>query len=467
MKELFYKYGPYRQLAASLGATGVRFLEFGLSGLTRILPHVTVSTWRVKETAGNTGVKWATVQRRELNLVLELTIRDPQGRAGRRFTLTATLTRLAVKRSTGTVQRTIDDTEHDIAQHLLERLAAVLRGKDAAPTSESLEAIQAAFDEQVVGTYLMEHHGLRTHVCAVFRSLRELAEQSYENKSLTFGCLLDPSRPQKPSAKGIFPTDVLGWKRYKALSDGYRTAYRISTNGCVVGFEDLRSVRLASSGGTHFFPEWCEYLAPASQGGICGVCLTRQGDILVFDRGTLRFTYRFGQWQYWNHTHVIDLLRNRAHVQRVPRRVIARVVSALYRAALDVSFRRSGGLFVLLGSVKQLRSIVLRGDAIGDGRRDPIHRTFDRTLRGPSILRTPRRLVVELAGLDGAVVLNNKGDILAYGAVLQPRKRGKVGPAEGSRTKAAIGASNYGLSVKISSDGDISFYESGEKYLTI
>lgn len=46
-------------------------------------------------------------------------------------------------------------------------------------------------------------------------------------------------------------------------------------------------------------------------------------------------------------------------------------------------------------------------------------------------------------------------------SVLQPRRSGKLRGTEGSRTKAAIGASNYGLAVKISSAGDITIYYKG------
>ena len=76
-------------------------------------------------------------------------------------------------------------------------------------------------------------------------------------------------------------------------------------------------------------------------------------------------------------------------------------------------------------------------------------------------------MTVELASLDGAVVLENSGRILAYGAVLQPKKAGKLRGAEGSRTKAAIGASNYGLAVKISSDGDISIFYEGREFIHV
>lgn len=38
---------------------------------------------------------------------------------------------------------------------------------------------------------------------------------------------------------------------------------------------------------------------------------------------------------------------------------------------------------------------------------------------------------------------------------------------EGSRTKAAIGASNYGLSLKVSSDGDITVYVGGKELIRV
>jgi len=78
-----------------------------------------------------------------------------------------------------------------------------------------------------------------------------------------------------------------------------------------------------------------------------------------------------------------------------------------------------------------------------------------------------RAVAVEIASLDGAVVLANSGKILAYGAVLQPRRAGHLRGSEGSRTKAAIGASNYGLAVKISSDGDITVYFAGVEFFRI
>ncbi|HKZ85591.1 MAG TPA: hypothetical protein VJ793_18290 [Anaerolineae bacterium] len=328
----------------------------------------------------------------------------------------------------------------------------------------SIHALRNTFDEFVVSQHIEQHHRLNLSVSTVLEALHTLSEQSYENKSLTFGCILDPNQTTGTSS-AKFPADFLPSKKYKALSDGFRTAYDISSDGQVLNFVDLERFEKKPLTEKHYYPDWAEPIARASRSGRCGIALSRQGDILIFDEGTLRFTYRYGQWQYWNHTHLVNLLRDRARAQRVPRSILGRVVGAIYRAALDVSFRRTGGLFVILHNRQSLRHVVRVGDAIGDAKRSETDAEFDEVVREHSIQSLPRAVVVELASLDGAIVLDNTGRVLAYGAVLQPKNAGHLRGTEGSRTKAAIGASNYGLALKISADGDITVYYKGEEFI--
>ena len=281
-----------------------------------------------------------------------------------------------------------------------------------------------------------------------------------------FGCVLDPTnRSKKGGAQ--FPDPFLRAKKYKALSDGFRTAYHVSAYGRVLNLWDLEKLGADELNERHYFPDWSEALARASRSGKNGFALTRQGDLLVFDEGTLRFTYRYGQWQYWNHSHIVNLLRDRARAQRVRRNIVGRVIGAIYRASLDVSFRRSGGLFVVLHNRRSLHEIVRAGDAIGDLNRGQIDQGFDEVVGDYKIQSLPRPVTVELASLDGAIVLDNSGQILAYGAILQPKKTGRLRGTEGSRTKAAIGASKYGLAIKIGSDGDIVIYHAGKEFIRI
>lgn len=143
------------------------------------------------------------------------------------------------------------------------------------------------------------------------------------------------------------------------------------------------------------------------------------------------------------------------------------VIATAYVAALDISFRRTGGLIVILHNRRNLHRIVRAGDAIADDKKARADSDFDSVFQGRRVQSLPTRVVVELASLDGAVVISNLGAILAYGSILDPKKAGRVRASEGSRTKAAVGASNYGLAFKVSSDGGIDVMYKGQKFIEV
>lgn len=434
---------------------GSEFLEYGLGAIDRILPHAVTSEWRIRPKTTETRVRWVDSTRRGLRMRLALKLQQE-------YSVEGVVHRKKVPKGVGSIPRTLDLKERDICVHIARKLTGMLRS-DSVPGQESLSALRASFDERVVATHLASQLGLTMDLGRLFARLRRLSENTYENRALSLGCVIDAERSDQPPLDQVFPEDFLDRKRYRALSDGYHTVYRVSRAGRLVGFEALPS--RAGPSAHAYFPEWCRDLASVSTGKRIGVALTTQGDLLVFHAGNIRFTYRFGQWQYWNHAHLVDLLRNAARVQKVPKSVIPSVVRAVYRAALDISFRRTGGLFVLLRNRQTLRELVRPGDALGDAKRHPRDSAFDSALPTRSLQLLPRSLTAELASLDGAVVLSNKGEVLAYGAVLEPRRKGKIAGAEGSRTKAAIGASHYGVAVKISSDGDITVYVAGREFI--
>lgn len=453
MNLLIRKNSPLRKL---LGPVGTEFLQYGVEGLTRILTHVETSHWRIEKGPAVSSATFRDSNRRVLNLLLALNVN------GSPWRISGFLERKRIPGTgVGSISRTIDLRERNIVEGLLNKLGAIL-GTPHILTESLLSALRRTFDEQVVSEHLIAHHKLEVQLGDWFAALRRLAEQTYENKSVAFGCVIHVDDTTAPPEKADFPNAYLQHKKYRALSDGYRTAYRVSSKGALLGFTEL----VPAPHGRRFYPEWCEGLAAQSRSGNVGLALTRQGDIIVLDSGHLTFTYRFGKWQYWNHTHVVDLIRNAARVQHVPPKSLSGIARSIYCAALDVSFRRSGGLFVLLRSPNWMNSLIPMGDAIGDDARDPVDKLFDTGVSSKKVTLLERCLLTEISGLDGAVVLGNNGDILAYGAILEPRKRGRIHRVEGSRTKAAIGASNYGLAVKISSDGEITVYLKGKKLLS-
>jgi len=451
------------RLRKELGPDVCRFLEYGLNGIERILPHVEVSwlytkngDWRYStEPPIRRKVVWASKQRRKVNVTLEF-------RVGKdRYEIKGAVVRKSIPEGVGSVERTIDDRERKICDTVVRTVSSLLV-EIATLDEESITGLIAGFDERVVSEVLLRRYNLGFSPGRIFGALHRLAGQTYENRPLTFGAIIATDRIWALDTRVDFPDQYFERKKYRALSDGYYTGYLLSLDGQVFGFVDLRATGPRASG-THFFPEWCQGLARASKRYGIGIGLTRNGDIVIVERGSLRFTHRFGQW---NHAHLLDLLHATARGQRVDPKEVAGVVRPIYRASLDAAFRRSGALFIILGNVRKKPDIVRQGDAIGDTARSVLDSALDVALDTPVQL-LPRSVLVELASLDGAVVIDKKGRILAYGAVLSPTKKGRTRTAEGSRTKAAIGASHYGMAIKVSSDGDITVYSKGREFITI
>jgi hypothetical protein len=443
----------YRQLQS--GVSG--HLVFMLGAFERILPHARITDLNTSG-KGSTEVVWQDQTRRALRIRIAINLSDS---CQDQHTIVLVLQRRLISSGVRAISRTLDLRERNIAEVIAKRISDIFSSRGT-PSAEFLRAACSVFDEEVVANHLQLHHKLKVKLADLFLTLRSLAEQSYENKSITFGCIFQTDNNKKPKDETEFPKDFLSRKKYRLLSDGYRSSYLVSSRSALLGFLSLQDEH-APNETRAFFPEWSRHFALASRSNRLGICLTRQGDVLVFDNATLRFTYRFGTWQYWNHTHLIDLLRNAARAQRVPRNRIPFVVRSMYRSALDIAFRRSGGLLVLLRNPAKIRRIVRAGDAIRDRKRAFLDKQFDQALSSPNIQSLPRTTLVELSALDGAVVVDNRGQLLAFGAVLEPKRHGKISRLEGSRTKAAIGASYEGLAVKVSSDGDITVYSGGDK----
>ena len=449
------------RLRRALGEDGAAFVEHALGAFQRLLPHVEITSWQEKTWTERESV-WTDSKRRQIRVTIPISsLDDPDGGS-----LTATVRRRSVAVASQVAGGTLDTREFDICKRITSRISEVVEKQPSNISGATMRAVRDAFDEDVIAQHVEIHYDLKMSITTLFADLHALSEQTYENRSLSFGCIIDSGK-QGVSGRARFPRQFLAAKKYKALSDGFRTAYYISSAGRLLSFVDLDASGSARQTPHSYYPDWAEPLARNSRGRKYGIALSRQGDILVFDGGTLRFTHRNGRWQYWNHNHIVNLLCDRAKAQKVLPRVVSSVVVAVYLAALDVSFRRSGGLFVILHNRRNLRQIVRPGDAIGDPNRILPDKDFDQVLKGRKIQGLASTVAVELAALDGAIVMSNDGEILAYGAILSPRKRGRLRTAEGSRTKAAIGASNYGLAIKISSDGDIDVFHKGKSFMRI
>src|ERR1700733_4034674 len=203
------------RLQKSLEPASISFLEHTIGAISRLLPHVQVFAWQ-ESSWKEPGAVWPSAERTELRLTLSIA----WGKYGR--SLTTRVKRRRVAAIGGSATESIDIREHDICNEIVHRISSLLSME--VYDIESLSSIQHDFDEYIVASHIQSHHKLELSVAKLLYSLHTLSEQSYENKALTFGCVLDSNESKKPK-RAQFPSQFLEAKKYKALSDGFRTAY--------------------------------------------------------------------------------------------------------------------------------------------------------------------------------------------------------------------------------------------------
>ncbi len=71
------------------------------------------------------------------------------------------------------------------------------------------------------------------------------------------------------------------------------------------------------------------------------------------------------------------------------------------------------------------------------------------------------------AAIDGAVILDYKFNILSAGEMFSNKGTKVRGKYRGARTIAAISSSRFGLSIKVSEDGEILIFENEEDLVRI
>ena len=449
------------RLRTHLGVRRTAFLIHALESFERLLPHLEIKNFSQADWEDK-YVSW-----KDKHKKIDICIPVGKETDSKSASLLFTVERRTVISSLPLKKRTIHEREYKLCGLIVDRILEVLALQFSNDDELSILSLTENFDEHVVTRNIKNHNKLKIDVAEIISAMHRLSESTYENKAMTFGCIVDPDTEKK--IEKTFPTKLLEQKKYRALSDGFRTAYIVSNDSALDDFIDLEEFeKHRSFSGKHYFPEWTKYFARASRDGFCGICLSRQGDILIFDGGTLRFTYRYGKWQYWNHEYLIDLLHKKGRSQKVSNAIRRKVVNAVYRAALDVSFRRCGGLFIVLKNKTDLLEIIKSNEVIGASKSSAADTQFDQILsKHNSVQAIDRSIIVDIAALDGAVVLESSGKIRAYAVVLDPSVKLRGIETEGSRTKAALGASMFGLAIKISSDGDITVFHEGEKFIRV
>ena len=363
------------------------------------------------------------------------------------------------------------EAEEDLLTHIEETLRSIpfTTGEDEGPQAE-LVANPHAFERMVTVQHLRGelHRGLDFWTPGrVIDQLMDLAMGRYEQQATMSGIVV-VSHPKdfQDQIEGscyefeAFPEHIeMGQSFFDRPSshryvDGksamYLVDHRLEVHGVLRCTDPSRFGRVARAANEHLAP-LLEIDASEVWAGYVGN--NRDVNMVVTPRNHLRWLK--SHWHFVDQYHLSHTLEQ----QGFAKTEIEDVVAILLGVA---DFRR--GTLILIPDDKE--HLPETAGYIDDSK---LGTTLHRSLvdRKMSELRR-RRVALGMLTSDGLTTVAKSGRILGCGQIVcVDRVSEEKQPAGGGRTQAAIVASRYGLVIKISQDGPISFFKNEREQIRI
>ncbi|WP_281658222.1 diadenylate cyclase [Halobacillus sp. Cin3] len=341
----------------------------------------------------------------------------------------------AYRNATPIMHRWKEKCEH-LAEELLQRPSTNAKSID---------------EELIQATLVKEWLDLKGYVGdweRLFDYSRMLENRTYENSDISFTFIYN----QKHS--GDFDLlDNESMKILDVLGETQFTFFRIGKNWDYVDYDYVKWDDISDSSGYELVPQFVYPYKSILNQGECAITKTKRGDLIIYDGSGLLASCRKGEWKIYDP----QPLKN-AIVDHVG---IYRIGCNLFEILFDLSYRRHGAL-ILIDTDNVHESVVSNQSSIINHSSSPLYQTLSERLNSINIQSGDRKsiskeLILELASVDGAIIFDAKGDLIAFGAMVNshPDADGELG----ARSLASLSAHLHGMKVfKVSSDGQITLY---------
>lgn len=298
----------------------------------------------------------------------------------------------------------------------------------------------STFQRRLVARAVSEE-SMEKNVLTLLDQMSSWSTRLYEGTPITGAIGIDPFAKTDTGIKfDLFASNDIGavlsngYNSMLAFDEGLSFIQHISLNHQVKTAPASPSMQSAISNWT------------ADREGRVAVALNGYGELLVFRDGQLLFSRRNGIWHFLTHSPILGQMA----VPRDPK-----IRGAIYESILDASFGRRGACLGIVGSGQResWHSLVSEFDRL-DLRISEKTKALGAVIQKRPFHELNRTLREELLSIDGATLLDHRGNVLAVGAVVRISNTGDGG----GRTSAAQGLARFGLGVKISQDGSITGY---------
>lgn len=328
-------------------------------------------------------------------------------------------------------------TEYNVVQSFVEGIRDIQAGLKERYKHDLL----STFQRKVVAKAIAPHEAHPVLLDALDQ-LVKWASRLYEGKPIVSALGFFKKSGGSQSFQNLCQDDFSS-----VLSNGFDTILEFNFQGKLQSHNCI----LFNNSPPSFAPYRQGPIAQWTEGGKIALVLNRLGEILVFKNQLLLFARRSGKWHFLTHEPVISQMK------QPPSRAIR---CAIYESCLDASFSRTGACIGVVKKElqKKWNRIVPQDDEYLHSPKSSKAKAISKIVNHRPFHQLDRRLRQELLSIDGATLMNYKGDILVVGSILKI----PGGSTGGGRLAAAKALGEYGLGIKVSQDGGIRGYQNGQ-----
>ncbi len=317
---------------------------------------------------------------------------------------------------------------------------------------------------------------------AIINEIEKWAARTYEGRKIAIGIIINIGQDISAQEDALSYSDIMNNDFFALLTDGVSSYVEFDKKGYLLGYVQMDKVKKLPT----ICPFEYENVARYCNERRIGIVLTKTGDILIFKNRNLLFANRLGRWNIYSHEEVIQLLSYRGNYS------IKDIRRSIYYTDLDCSYSYNGGCIVYLNKneaegalahinahdiidekyfeMKKAQTLEIAGRLYNFQSLSSVEAVYNvpyltflqeqkcvkaqclrKIINGRPFHELSRKLRLELVSMDGAVVIDSEGTIIAVGAILKI----EAGSEGGGRLAAATTLSKYGTAIKISQDGII------------
>jgi DisA bacterial checkpoint controller nucleotide-binding len=373
-------------------------------------------------------------------------------------------------------------TERRLVETVVEAIDLRFRGLFNQELPNRLDRFQYQTEDLIIADYLKSIDSFR--IPAALEALRVAALSTYENRRVSTGALLlgtdyDPAAPHQTNVPGApsFNARLTAIKGFHRLCDGVRTLFLVDRQGDLARMIDVAHWAQVAQGDESLMQpcprEYVNHAKATRRGGHVCLVLTPWQEIKVFAEGRLMFSFSDARWR------LLDIPTKFAvWCEAIGRSSCPDLACTVFQAALNLTELRHGALFVILRDpARSVPELIAPPDQIplevaADDPEDPDNvspkrakRALHHVVRGMSLADLDPSILEAIAGVDGAVVIDQDGRLLTFGAILKiaPETLGLGRAVQGARTLAGLAASLHGPVLKVSEDGYLSMFFKGRR----